>query len=128
MLTLLDRINEPLGGINFLFDKENSLFLAAVFFCSAIVFFQHIAVTFTNAKLRRIFGIKRQFQFSCIVVDKKIRNNIAFCFVDLTYMTPRLWIELCDLNHYLPQLIIGQIQATLDFFVVFLGELIKVFG
>jgi hypothetical protein len=54
MLALLDGINKPFRGINFLFDKNNRFFLTLVFFRSAMLFLHHVAVTFADPELRSI--------------------------------------------------------------------------
>src|SRR5690349_2055853 len=97
MLSLLNSINEPLSSINLLLDKENGLFLALVFFAALVIVAQHIPVFFTNAQVRGILRIQRQFQFPSIIENEEIRYYIALCFVDISMVAAGLRCQFDDL-------------------------------
>src|SRR5215203_1822910 len=109
MLPLLDGINKPLSGINFLLNKKYRLLLLPVFFCTTVIFFQHIPIAFTNTQLRCIFRIKSELQFSRIIKNKKVWNNVAFCFMRPTYVATGFRVKFSNLVHYFLQILVVKI-------------------
>ena len=72
---MVDGVDEPLGGIYFLFHKLYGLLLAAGIF-AVCKFLQHFNIGFADVQLGCIAAIQRKIHLAVPDIDKEIGGNV----------------------------------------------------
>ena len=126
-LTLLDGIDEPLGGIEFLFHKLDSfLHLGCLVRFVTGIILKHLRIFTVDAHIGDSPVVHAQDQFTTCRLHYKIGNDLAqSCFHRTSPTGTRFRIEGCYLTNGLFQGGLVDIQSSYDLVVMFTGKLFE---
>ncbi|KAF5032771.1 hypothetical protein DSECCO2_613670 [anaerobic digester metagenome] len=74
------RIDKPLGRINFLTNKLYGFFCFQILIFRLHIRFKHLLIIAADAQIGHVAGIDHQLQLTIVVVDGEIRENMQAAF------------------------------------------------
>ena len=124
LLALLDGVNKPLGGIQFLLHKRDRFFQVFILLFALVIRVEHIGKGAADAQFGRVLGVQRQFQFTVAAGQNKVGNQVLGRTGFTIYGTG-FWIEFNDdINHFF-QRIVADTKPTLNFVVMLFGKFVE---